>query len=82
MASIPVRLPKLTMAATEGTFVDWLVADGARVVEDQPLYVLETDKVEVEVASPAAGVLRHGSVEAGQTYPVGTQVAAIEPDRA
>jgi len=79
-AEIPVLLPKLTMAATEATFVDWIVPDGARVAEDDALYTVETEKVETEIASAASGVLRYGSVEPGQVYDVGTQVGVIEQD--
>jgi 2-oxoglutarate dehydrogenase E2 component (dihydrolipoamide succinyltransferase) len=73
-----VRMPKLTMAAIEATFVEWLVADGEPVVEEQPLYIVATDKVETEVPSPAAGVLRHGIAEPEAVYPVGTELAVIE----
>jgi pyruvate/2-oxoglutarate dehydrogenase complex dihydrolipoamide acyltransferase (E2) component len=75
---VPVQIPKVTMAAIEATFVDWLVADGQQVTEEQPLYVVATDKVETEVVSPVTGVLRHGSAVPETTYPVGTQLATIE----
>jgi 2-oxoglutarate dehydrogenase E2 component (dihydrolipoamide succinyltransferase) len=75
---VPIHMPKLTMAAIEATFVEWLVADGEHVTEDQPLYIVETDKVETEVMSPASGVLRHGHAEPEEVYPVGTQLAVIE----
>lgn len=78
MKSVPVSMPKLTMAAHEGTFMEWLVADGETVTEEQPLYIVATDKVETEVASPAAGVLRHGTAEAEEVYPVGHELAVIE----
>ena len=78
---VPVQMPKLTMAAIEGTFMEWLAHDGEHVVEEQPLYVVATDKVETEVMSPATGVLRHGDAEPEAVYPVGTQLAVIElPD--
>jgi 2-oxoglutarate dehydrogenase E2 component (dihydrolipoamide succinyltransferase) len=73
-------MPKLTLAAIEATFVEWLVGDGERVVQDQPLYVVETDKVETEVPSPSSGVLRHGVAEDGETYPVATMLGLIELD--
>jgi 2-oxoglutarate dehydrogenase E2 component (dihydrolipoamide succinyltransferase) len=71
-------MPKLTLAAIEGTFVQWLVDDGATVTQGQPLYVVETDKVENEVPSPTAGVLRHGAAVDGETYPVATELGSIE----
>lgn len=62
---------------TEGTLVEWLVADGAVVSPGDPLYRIETDKVENEIEAPVAGVLRHTGA-AGQTYEVGTQIGIIE----
>jgi pyruvate/2-oxoglutarate dehydrogenase complex dihydrolipoamide acyltransferase (E2) component len=78
MSLVPVQMPKLTMAAVDGTFMQWLVDDGQVVTKDQPLYLVETEKVETEVPSPAAGVLRHGSAEPGEVYKVGTQLGSVE----
>ena len=61
----------------EGTLQEWLVEDGAAVNEGDPLYVLETDKVENEVTAPAAGVLRQSGVP-GETYAVGAEIGQIE----
>ncbi len=74
---VAVRLPKLSLATSEATLTEWLVEDGAVVSEGQPLYVIETEKVETEVEASTSGVIRR-SAEAGQTLPVGTQVATIE----
>ena len=73
---VTIQIPKLGMAMTEGTLVEWAVADGAAVEVGQILYRLETDKVENEVESPAAGTIRLVA-EPGETYPVGTVVAEI-----
>jgi 2-oxoglutarate dehydrogenase E2 component (dihydrolipoamide succinyltransferase) len=81
VSTVPVRVPKLTLAAIEATFVEWLVEDGATVTEGQPLYVVETDKVENEVPSPANGVLRHGAAENGETYTVSTEIGSIDVAR-
>jgi pyruvate/2-oxoglutarate dehydrogenase complex dihydrolipoamide acyltransferase (E2) component len=78
MSTVPVNVPQLSMAMVEGTFIEWLVPDGATVVEQQPIYTFATDKVDVDVESPAAGVLRRGDVTDGGEYPVGYQVATIE----
>jgi len=68
------------MAMTEATFVEWLVDDGAVVADGQPLYSVETDKVESEVPSPAAGTL-HQAAEPGEVYPVGTEIGTLDvPD--
>lgn len=72
----PVSLPKLGVAMAEGTLVEWLVSDGEAVAAGQPLYRLETDKVENEIEAPAAGVVTLVA-EAGGMYPVGTLLAEI-----
>jgi pyruvate/2-oxoglutarate dehydrogenase complex dihydrolipoamide acyltransferase (E2) component len=77
MASAPLRMPKLALAMTEGTLVDWLVGDGDVVSDGQALYVVETDKVETEVPSAAAGVV-HPTAQVGSTYPVGAELGWID----
>ena len=75
--SVPINIPKLGVSMTEGTIVEWLVADGDAVTEGQPLYLIETDKVENEVEATAAGTV-HLTGEEGETYPVGEQIGEIE----
>ena len=72
-----LRSPKPGEAIVDGTLVEWLCADGARVEAGQSVYRLETDKAEIEIEAPASGLLRCIGVE-GQTYPVGTLIARIE----
>lgn len=72
-----VKIPQASVAVTEGTLVRWLVAEGDAVTEGQPLYALETDKVEMEVASPAAGTV-HLLGEEGETYLVGTDIGYVD----
>ncbi len=73
----PIRIPQAGVAMTEGTIVEWLVADGERVTEGQVLYRLETEKVELDVECPASGVARlTGRV--GHVYPVGEDIGHIE----
>jgi len=72
-----LKIPQAGVAVTEGTIARWLVGEGDRVVEGQPLYVLETDKVEIEVESPASGTA-HLLGEPGATYLVGTDIGYID----
>jgi len=74
---LPLRMPKLSMAVTEATLVEWLVADGDAVADGQGLYVAETDKVETEVPSGAAGVV-HPVAAPGSVYAVGAELGWIE----
>jgi pyruvate/2-oxoglutarate dehydrogenase complex dihydrolipoamide acyltransferase (E2) component len=77
--TIDIRIPKLGMEMTEATLAEWLVDDGARVEQDQPIYLLETDKVETEIPAPVAGVLRRIGDEGG-TYPVGEIIGELSGD--
>ena len=74
---VPINIPKLGVSMSEGTLVEWLVQDGDNVSEGQVLYRIETDKVENDVESPVAGVVRITGVE-GETYNVGDPIGEIE----
>lgn len=72
-----LRIPQAGSEMGEGELVEWLVPSGTPVDEGQPVYVLATDKVEMDVEAPTSGILHHVG-EAGQVYAVGTVVARIE----
>jgi pyruvate/2-oxoglutarate dehydrogenase complex dihydrolipoamide acyltransferase (E2) component len=74
-----IRIPKLGVAMTEGTVAQWLVDDGAAVTAGEPLYILETDKVENEIESPSTGVIRIVGTP-GEAYDVGTLIATIDSE--
>jgi 2-oxoglutarate dehydrogenase E2 component (dihydrolipoamide succinyltransferase) len=67
--SIEVRVPTLGESVTEATIATWFKKPGDRVAVDEMLCELETDKVTVEVPSPAAGTL--GEIIAGEGATVG-----------
>src|SRR4029453_18711422 len=73
-----VAVPALGESITEGTLAQWLKKPGEAVAEDEPLASLETDKVTVEVPSPAAGVLAEQLVKEGDTVAVGALIARID----
>lgn len=74
--STEIRLPKLGVSMFEATLVEWVVSNGSVVAEGEDIYVLETDKVEQLIESPAAGTISIAGVE-GETYEVGTLLAEI-----
>lgn len=74
-----LRIPQAGSEMEEGELAEWLVPSGSWVEEGQSVYVLATDKVELEVEVPATGTLHHVG-EAGQVYPVGTVIGHIEED--
>jgi pyruvate/2-oxoglutarate dehydrogenase complex dihydrolipoamide acyltransferase (E2) component len=71
-----VTMPKLGLTMTEGLVVEWLVEDGAAVSVGQPLFVVETDKSNVEVEAEADGTLVQ-VVPAGETVPIEAVVGRI-----
>lgn len=75
-----VYLPKLGMAMTEGTVVNWRKAEGERVSEGEDLVEVETDKILSTLPAPVSGTLREILVQAGETISVGTRLATISAD--
>jgi 2-oxoisovalerate dehydrogenase E2 component (dihydrolipoyl transacylase) len=73
-----VTMPQLGESVTEGTIGKWLKKIGDPVALDEPLLEVITDKVNAEVPSPFAGVLREILVEEGQTVPHDAEIAVIE----
>ena len=76
--SIAVVLPPLGESVVEGTISQWLVKEGDRVALDQPLVEITTDKIDVEIPSPAAGVIRRIVASAGEVVPIGAELARID----
>jgi len=72
-----VILPQLGLAMEEGTVVKWLKAEGDYVEEGEPIVEIMTDKANVEVPSPASGVLLKILAPEGQAVPVGVPIAYI-----
>ena len=68
-------LPELAESVVEGEIVKWLVGEGERVEEDQPVVEVMTDKVTVELPSPFAGVLEKQLVKEGDVVPVNEPIA-------
>lgn len=72
-----IKVPSLGESVSEATIAKWLKKEGDAVKTDEPLVELETDKVTVEVNSPATGVLSVISVKSGETVKVGTLLGEI-----
>ncbi len=71
-----VVMPRLGMTMTEGTVAEWLVSDGGTVEIGDPVFRLETEKIEFQVEAEAAGTVSH-SVPAGTVVAPGTTVGFI-----
>src|SRR4051794_10558725 len=72
-----VIMPALGMAQDTGKLLRWLVQPGATGAKGEPLMEIETDKVTVEVESPADGVLAGVRAAEGADVPVGEVVALV-----
>ena len=77
-----IRVPTLGESVTEATVGQWFKKVGDAVRADEPLVELETDKVTLEVPSPAAGVIAAIDVKDGATVNVGAVLGAIEANGA
>jgi pyruvate dehydrogenase E2 component (dihydrolipoamide acetyltransferase) len=73
-----VVMPQMGESIFEGTITKWLKKPGDKVERDEPLFEISTDKVDAEIPSPSAGVLKEIKVTAGQTVPIQTVVAVID----
>jgi 2-oxoglutarate dehydrogenase E2 component (dihydrolipoamide succinyltransferase) len=75
--SIEIKVPAMGESVTEATVARWFKKEGENVARDEPLLELETDKVTVEVPSPADGALESIAVKEGDTVQVGALLGAI-----
>lgn len=71
-------LPKMGESITEGTILNWLVAEGEEFEEGDILVEVGTDKVDNEVPAPKAGRMVKHLAEAGDIVAIGAVVAQIE----
>ena len=72
-----IKMPQLGESVHEGTLGRWLKKTGDTVAKYEPLVEVITDKVNVEMPSPYAGVLEQIVVQEGQTVTAGTVIATI-----
>jgi 2-oxoglutarate dehydrogenase E2 component (dihydrolipoamide succinyltransferase) len=72
-----VKIPEVGESITEGFLAEWSQPDGAVVAVEDPLLVLETDKITMNVTAEQAGRL-HITVAEGETVQVGQVVATID----
>jgi pyruvate dehydrogenase E2 component (dihydrolipoamide acetyltransferase) len=76
--AVDVVMPQMGESIFEGTITKWLKKPGDKVERDEPLFEISTDKVDAEIPSPSAGVLKEIKIPEGQTVPIQTIVAVID----
>lgn len=80
--TVEIKVPAMGESVTEATISKWFKKEGEAVKRDEPLLELETDKVTVEVPSPADGAIESISAQAGATVQVGALLGAIAEGKA
>ncbi len=80
MAHFDIVMPKMGESIEEATITKWFVKEGDKVVEDDVLLEIATDKVDSEIPSPVEGVVKKILFEQDDTVAVGTVIAVIDMD--
>ncbi|HUP76002.1 MAG TPA: dihydrolipoamide acetyltransferase family protein [Acidimicrobiales bacterium] len=75
-----IRVPRVGQAAEEATLVAWLRTTGDAVVQGDVVATIETDKVEIEVESPVAGIVGELRAYEGEVYPIGAVMVYVLGD--
>ena len=75
---IEIVMPQMGVSVAEGTIVEWSKRPGDWVERDETVCLVTTDKIDVEIPSPAAGRLAKILVEPGDTVDVGTPLAELD----
>lgn len=78
MARIDILLPAMGEGVIEATVIKWLVTEGSKVKEYDPLVEVATDKVDSEVPSPAEGIIISILSGEGSVPKVGDPIAILE----
>ena len=76
--AVDIVMPQMGESIFEGTITKWLKKPGDKVERDEPLFEISTDKVDAEIPSPSAGILKEIKVGEGQTVPIQTVVGVID----
>jgi 2-oxoglutarate dehydrogenase E2 component (dihydrolipoamide succinyltransferase) len=80
MANFEIIMPKMGESIEEATITNWFVKEGDQVVEDDVLLEIATDKVDSEIPSPVAGVVKKILFKQDEVVAVGTVIAVIDTD--
>ena len=76
---IEIKIPSVGESVQEAVLVQWYKKDGDTVEKDEPLFVVETDKVTLEIVAEASGILKI-QVSEGETVSIGTKVGTISTE--
>ena len=74
---VEIKIPSVGESVQEAVLVQWYKKDGDPVQKDEPIFVVETDKVTLEIVAEASGILKILIAE-GQTVAIGAVVGSID----
>ncbi|MDV3278513.1 MAG: 2-oxo acid dehydrogenase subunit E2 [Nitrososphaerales archaeon] len=74
------RLPDIGEGVAEGEVLKWMVKEGDKITEDQPLVEVMTDKVNVQIPAPRSGVVTRIMVKEGDVAKVGQTIVVIKTE--
>src|SRR5689334_7184953 len=77
---VQLLMPEMGESVTEGTVLEWHVAEGDSVSEGDTMVEVSTDKVDAEVPAPASGTVTKILVQPDETVDVGKPLAEIDPN--
>ena len=75
---IDYKLADVGEGIAEAEVIEWLVAVGDSVKEDQPVVVVETDKSQIEIPAPVTGIVKSLGAKVGDVLAVGSNLMQIE----
>jgi 2-oxoglutarate dehydrogenase E2 component (dihydrolipoamide succinyltransferase) len=77
--SVEIKVPEMGESVFEATISNWIKSEGEQVSAGEPVVELETDKVNLEVGAPSAGILEKIERQVGDNVVVGDVLALIAP---
>src|SRR5882672_7604102 len=80
MAEVHLIMPKMGESITEATILNWLKKPGDLIEQDESVLEVATDKVDTEVPSTHAGVLKEILAKEGEVVKVGSPIAILTSD--
>ena len=78
--NVPVVLPSLGESVTEATIVEWLKQPGEAVALDEEIVEVTSDKADLRIPSPSAGVLARIVAQPGDTIEIGQLLCELSAD--
>src|SRR6476620_5165375 len=80
MANVELVMPKMGESIMEATILHWLKKPGDKIEQDESVLEVATDKVDTEVPSTVAGVLKEILAKEGEVVKVGKPIAIISSE--